>query len=79
MRDNLIGLAAIVLGTVAGIGLAMGLIASQRAHTLPHRPVTELTNWGQGHAPPDNHCPPGTVRIELDDIPVFLECYRGTN
>lgn len=44
---------------------------------LPHRPVTELTNWGQGHAPPNNHCPPGTVRFETDDG-LFLECFRGT-
>lgn len=45
---------------------------------LPHRPVTALTNWGQGHAPESNRCPSGTIRIETDEG-LFLECFRGTN
>lgn len=42
---------------------------------LPHRPINELTNWGQGRNPGPNDCPPGTVRYELDDG-LFLECMR---
>lgn len=42
---------------------------------LPHRPINELTNWGQGRNPGANDCPPGTVRYELDDG-LFLECMR---
>lgn len=42
---------------------------------LPHRPLNELTNWGQGRNPGSNDCPPGTVRYELDDG-LFLECMR---
>lgn len=44
-------------------------------HGLPHRPITQLTNWGQGRNPGSNDCPPGTVRFELDDG-LFLECMR---
>jgi hypothetical protein len=44
-------------------------------HPLPHRAITETTNWGQGHAPQENRCPPGTLRFETDDN-MFLECYR---
>lgn len=44
-------------------------------HYLPHRPINELTNWGQGRNPGSNDCPPGTVRYELDDG-LFLECMR---
>lgn len=46
-------------------------------HALPHRAVTELTNWGQGRAPEANHCPPGTVQFEVENL--FLECLRGTD
>lgn len=49
-------------------------ITMPRHRGLPHRPVDQLTNWGQGRTPPDNVCPPGTVRFEIDDI--FLECFR---
>lgn len=42
---------------------------------LPHRQIDELTNWGQGRAPSENHCPPGTLRFETDDG-FFLECFR---
>lgn len=42
---------------------------------LPHRPLNELTNWGQGRAPESNRCPPGTIRFDTDDG-LFLECYR---
>jgi hypothetical protein len=45
---------------------------------LPHRTVDELTNWGQGHAPAQNHCPPGTLRVDTDEG-LFLECFRGTD
>lgn len=45
---------------------------------LPSRPVDELTNWGQGHAPDPNNCPPSTIRFDTDDG-LFLECYRGTD
>ena len=43
---------------------------------LPHRAIDALTNWGQGHAPEGNRCPPGTIRFETDDN-LFLECYKG--
>lgn len=46
-------------------------------HGLPHRPINELTNWGQGRAPEPDHCPSGTVRLDIDGL--FLECMRGTN
>lgn len=45
-------------------------------HGLPHRPVDQLTNWGQGRTPQANVCPPGTFRFETDDG-LFLECFRG--
>jgi hypothetical protein len=54
---------------------ALGLFTPK---PLPHRPVDALTNWGQGHAPIANQCPPGTIRFETDDN-LFLECMRGTN
>lgn len=41
---------------------------------LPHRPINELTNWGQGRNPGPNECPPGTVAFYVEDL--FLECYR---
>lgn len=50
----------------------------ENARGLPHRPVDQLTNWGQGRQAPTNDCPPGTVRYETD-TGFFLECYRGTN
>lgn len=49
---------------------------------LPHRPLNELTNWGQGRAPTPHKCPRGTIEFEIDGL--FLECenvghyYRGT-
>lgn len=57
------------------IGVVVGGIYAQDRHGLPHRAVTELTNWGQGHAPDMNNCPPGTVRVEAEGL--FLECFRG--
>lgn len=45
---------------------------------LAHRPINELTNWGQGRAPSIDRCPPGTIRFETDDG-LFLECFRGTS
>lgn len=54
------------------------IIAVLQPPHLPHRPVDELTNWGQGHAPELNRCPPGTIRFTTDDG-LFLECYRGTS
>jgi len=40
---------------------------------LPHRPVTPLTNWGQGRNP-GPACPPGTVHMTAEGL--FLECMR---
>ena len=60
-----------------GMGLSL-IQCSKRIPPLPHRAITELTNWGQGRAPDPNHCPPGTVRMITDDD-LFLECLRGTN
>jgi hypothetical protein len=51
------------------------------ATTLPHRPLTELSSFGQGHNPGRDQCVTGQVSIylELDDGQlIFLECYRGT-
>lgn len=58
---------------------ALILFAMHQNHHegLPHRPVDSLTNWGQGRAPAQNVCPPGTFRFETDDG-LFLECFRGT-
>lgn len=42
---------------------------------LPHRAITELTNWGQGRAPGVGACPPGTVEFDIDGL--FLECFNG--
>ena len=76
--ETLIAVCVVLFGAVAGFGLAMSLIhANDSPRALPHRPVTELTNWGQGHVPESNHCPPGTIRFETDDG-LFLECMRGT-
>lgn len=43
---------------------------------LPHRPITSLTNWGQGRAPTPGQCPMGTVEMDVENL--FLECPRGT-
>ncbi len=48
------------------------LASRQAPHALPHRPPTG--NWGQGHSPAAEECPPGTIRIESQGF--FLECYR---
>lgn len=50
---------------------------SQHPASLPHRPLTTWTNWGQGRAPEGNVCPAGTFRFETDEG-LFLECYRGS-
>jgi len=56
-----------------------GCIGSQYApKTLPHRPVTPLTNFGQGNNPGPKECPPGTIAYYLDGG-TFLECMRGTS
>ena len=62
--------------------LAVGVFCSAalwfitEPQTLPHRPVDELTNWGQGRAP-GSDCEAGTTRIEVDGL--FIECLRGTS
>lgn len=57
--------------------VVFGIFAQQRHESgLPHRAATELTNWGQGHAPEMNHCPPGTIRVDTEEG-WFLECFRG--
>lgn len=67
-----------ILKLIAILYLGIAAYGAYRSeHRLPHRAVNELTNWGQGRAPAQNHCPPGTIRFEMDDG-LFLECYRGT-
>jgi len=44
---------------------------------LPHRPVTPLTNWGQGSNPGAGECPEGTIAYFVEGH--FLECLRGTS
>lgn len=73
MKTPLIGIAVVWISLTAFL-----LWHYREPHGLPHRPVTELTNWGQGHAPESNRCPRGTIRFETDDG-LFLECYRSTN
>ena len=81
----LLAFLAMFAGALAGLGLAMEAIhltdpaetwAQPEHKALPSRPVDELTNWGQGHAPAANVCPPGTFRFETDEG-LFLECYRA--
>jgi hypothetical protein len=57
---------------VLTIAHALGYFAPR---ALPHRAVTDMTNWGQGRAPASNICPIGTIRFETDDG-LFLECFR---
>lgn len=78
VRFQILGsILAVVLGALGGVGLAIELAAHapDEYKVLPHRPVDELTNWGQGRAPAGNLCPPGTIRFETDEG-LFLECYR---
>lgn len=70
--------AGVFLVALAILTLAVAMAAFDRPRALPHRPITELTNWGQGRAPEANHCPPGTLRFESEDG-LFIECFRGTN
>jgi hypothetical protein len=42
---------------------------------LPHRAVTEMTNWGQGKAHGRGDCPLGTIEFRTDEN-LFLECMR---
>lgn len=67
-----------LVGSTVRVALVVILLAGCTAKQLPHREVNELTNWGQGHAPEANHCPPGTIRMETDGG-FFVECFRGTN
>lgn len=82
MRKNyggLAGLALIVILVVTWFNsMLTRLDQLPEFHGLPHRPLNELTNWGQGRAPEPSHCPPGTIRLDTDDG-LFLECLRGTN
>ena len=71
-------LVVIFMAALLGMTLIDVITAHVIAHRgLPHRPVDELTNWGQGRAPVRvlGHCPPGTTQFDVDGI--FLECYRG--
>lgn len=54
---------------------AIGCYHPMSPRHLPHRALTELSNFGQGHNPASHQCPPGTVQIDVEDL--FLECYRG--
>jgi hypothetical protein len=68
-------------GIITGI-LFWGIIGlcfytrHESPHSLPSRPIDQLTNWGQGQAPESNQCPIGTIRIESEGL--FLECLRGS-
>lgn len=59
------------------LGLILIVLNSCSTQPLPHRALSELSNWGQGHSPGADHCPPGTIQFDIEDL--FLECFRGTS
>jgi hypothetical protein len=54
-------------------------LAACTTTTLPHRPVTELTDFGQGRNPGRGQCHEGQIPffLEMDDNSLmFIECMR---
>lgn len=61
--------------------LALVLASCHKVPYLPHRPITELSSFGQGHNPGRGECHAGQMPyyLELDDgTSIFLECVRST-
>lgn len=76
--DCWVGAIALLLGIVVVAGMVLALEILWTTETVrAHQQVNEMTNWGQGRAPPTDWCPSGTIRFETDEH-LFLECYRGS-
>lgn len=69
------GIVLVILTLV--LALASSIVYHQTHQPLPHRPVDQLTNWGQGRAPEGNVCPPGTIRMTEPTTGLFIECFRA--
>ena len=65
---------AILACALFWIGIIGCVYQATHITPLPHRPVTVLTNFGQGNNPGKGDCPPSTIGITVEGF--FLACLR---
>jgi hypothetical protein len=71
---------SVLTGVIAAYVVWMAIILTSiavRTDRLPHRPVDQLTNWGQGRNPDRYSCRNGVPFFDAE-TGLFVECMEGT-